>query len=198
MAAPYEIVGAPLTAYVAPVGTAFPAIDDEEGAFDAGWLKLGTSGDKNYDEEGVTVEHPQTINYFRGAGATAPRKAFRQEEDFMLSLKLADLSPEQYATVINDATVTTVAAASGVAGEKSFDLLRGFTVAAFALLARGVSSVDDALYAQYEAPTVIDEGSPSVVYTKGEPALLEVKLRSLDADATGIGTLRIGTAVALP
>lgn len=193
MAAPYEIVGAPLTLWLAPVGETMPAID----ATVAGnWFKVGTSGDKNYSEDGVTVTHDQAINLFRGAGATAPRKAFRTEEDFMIGVTLADVSPAQYAKILNNAAVTTQAAGVGVAGYKSFPLSQGLTVATFALLARGLSSVDDSLNAQYENPAVFQAGSPSPVYNKGEPALLECEFQALDASGSGIGTLRIGTAPA--
>lgn len=197
MAAPYEILGAPLTLYLAPVGTTMPAIDEEEATFDPAWFKVGTSGDKNYSEEGVSVSHEQALNYFRGAGATAPRKAFRQEEDLTFGVTIADVSPGQYAKAINDATVTTVAAGVGTTGEKSLKLWRGLTVATFALFARGLSSVDDALYGQYEVATCIEDGSPAPVYTKGEPAMLGMQFRALDAsgDGTGFGVLRIGTAV---
>lgn len=193
MAAPYEIVGAPLTLWLAPVGTAFPLID----AAPAGtWTKVGTSGDKNYTEDGVTVTHDQAINLFRGAGSTAPRKAFRTEEDFLIGVTLADLSPTQYAQALNNAAVTTQAAGAGVAGYKSFALLQGLTVSTFALLARGLSSVNDALNAQYENPAVFQSGSPAPVYNKGEAAGLELEFQALDAAGTGIGTLRIGTAAA--
>lgn len=191
MAAPFEIVGAPLTVYLAPVGTAFPGIDDAEGAFDPGWFKLGTSGEKNYSEDGLTVSHEQSINVFRGAGATGPRKAFRTEEDFIITFSMADVSPTQYAKVLNDAAVTTVAQAVGVSGEESFELHQGLTVTTFALLARGLSSIDDSLNAQYEVSTVFQNGNPAPVYNKGEPALLECSFQALDADATGFGTLRV-------
>lgn len=196
MAAPYEIVGAPLTVYLAPTGTAFPAID---AAPLAAWFKLGTSGNKNYSEDGVTVSHEQSINVFRGAGATGPRKAFRTEEDLIINFSLADVSPEQYAKVINDAAITNTAAGAGVAGNKRFNIWQGLTVKTFALLARGLSSVDDALNAQYEVASCFQNGAPAPVYNKGEPALLECSFQALDAsgDGTGFGVLRIGTAAAI-
>ena len=90
---PYEIIGAPFTLWVAPTGTAFPLID---AAPAVDWVKIGTNGDRNYSEEGVTAGHSQTVNYARPAGATGPVKAFRMEEDLMLSLTLWDMTLEQY------------------------------------------------------------------------------------------------------
>lgn len=195
---PHEIIAAPYTIYIAPVTTAFPAIDDLEAAFDADWLKLGKSGAKNYDEAGVTASHEQSLEYFRGADSTVPRKAWRTEEDLLFALSLVDLSPEMYAAMINDATITTVAAGVGVAGEKSFSLYRGVDVAQFALLARGMSPVDNALNAQYEAPVVIEDANQAPVYTKGTPAMLELQFRAMDAagDGDSFGVLRTQTAVA--
>lgn len=194
MAAPFEIVGAPYTVYTAPVGTAFPDIDAAPGV---GWVLLGTSGAKNYDEDGVTVSHGQNIETFTPAGTTVPRKAFRTEEDAKVSLKLADLSPAVYAKVLNDATVTTVAAGAGTPGEKSFSIVQGVNVATLALLVRGPSSVDDSLNAQYELPSVYQSGEPEPQFTKGQVALLEVEFTIIDAAGSGnAGTLRIQTAPA--
>lgn len=192
MAAPFEIVGAPYTVWVADVGTAVPDID---AAPAVGWTKLGTSGALNYDEDGVTVSHGQNIETFTPAGGTTPRKAFRTEEAITVSLKLADLSPEQYARILNDAAITTVAAGVGVPGEKSFSIYQGPTVATMAMLVRGPSSVDDALNAQYELASVYQSGEPEPQYTKGQVALLDCEFTILDAAGTGnVGTLRIQTA----
>lgn len=187
MAAPYEIIGAPLTLYLAPVGTAPPAVDDGEAAFDPAWSRVGTSGDKNYTEDGVVVNLEQTLTYFVGAGSTLKRKAFRTEEDFFIAVTLADLSPSQYARVINDAAITTQAPGVGVPGEKRFSLYRGPQVATFALLARGLSAVDDVLNAQYEVASVIEAGNKAIANTKGAPALLACEFRTIDAAGTGEG-----------
>jgi hypothetical protein len=188
MSAPFEIVGSPLTLYLAPIGTPMPAIDDDEASFDSDWFKVGTSGDKNYSEEnGVVVNHEETLNVFRGAGSTLPRKAFRTEEDFWVQVTLADLSPEQYAKVLNDRSVATTAPAAGVAGEKRFSLYKGPVVETFALLARGLSSVDDSLNAQYEVASVYPAGNKAITFTKGNPALLVCEFRTIDADGTGEG-----------
>lgn len=198
MPAPHHIIAAPYTIYLAPVGTIFPRIDEPEASFDPDWFKLGAAGAKDYDEAGVTVSHDQSLEYFRGADSTVPRKAFRTEEDLLIGLTLADLSPEQYAKILNDAAVRTVVAAAGVAGEQSFNLYQGPQAAFFALLARGMSTVDNDLVAQYEVESCIQDGTPAPVYTKGTPALLEAQFRAMDATGEGnMGTLRTQTARAL-
>jgi hypothetical protein len=193
MPAPYEIVASPLTVYVAPTGTSFPNVDTAPGV---AWTKLGTSGTKNYDEDGVVVTHGQDISTFVPAGGTGPRKAFRTEEDLTIGFTLVDLTPEQYAKVINNATVTTTAAGVGTPGTKSFDLQRGLSVATFALLARGLSTVNDSLAAQYQVPLAYEGGEPAPTYEKGEPAGLELEFHALEDATLGFGKLVIQTAVA--
>lgn len=174
---PYEIIGAPFTLWVADVGTAFPALDADPGE---GWTKIGTNGDRNYDEQGVTVAHSQSLNYARPAGATGPVKAFRTEEDLMISLTLWDLTLEQYAFAMNRNAVTTTAAGTGTAGFKEIGVYRGVHVAEMALLLRGVSAYQDDWIAQYEVPRAVDAGNPEIQYTKGTPAGLALEFRAME------------------
>src|SRR5690348_2422650 len=99
MGQPFEIVAQPFTLWVAAVGSAFPTIDEDPGGI---WTKIGSSGDLNYTEDGVKVSHKQKVEVFRALGSTGPRKAFRTEEDQMISLVVADLTLEQYAQVLNN------------------------------------------------------------------------------------------------
>ena len=195
MAVPSEIVAAPLTIWLAPVAFAFPDVDEVPIPTN-GWEKLGTSGDLNYDEAGVTVTHNQTIETFTPAGGTAARKAWRTSESLMIEFTLVDISAAQYARVMNDATITQVAASAGIPGKDSFDLLQDIDVTTFALLARGVSPANPAMVAQYEVPMVYQSASPSPVYSKGKPAGLQCQFVALADATTGFGKLRIQTAVA--
>ena len=193
MSAPFEILASPLTIYVAAAGEAFPVID---AAVAGNWIQLGTSGNKNYSDDGVTVTHEQTVDMFRAAGTTGARKAFRSEEDLKIVFTLVDLTPEQYAKILNDASLTTVPQSSGVAGQKHFETLQGLQVTSYTLLARGISSVDEDLNSQYEVPLAIQGGNPEPVYNKGEPAGLECEFMALQDSADGFGKLRIQTTVA--
>lgn len=197
---PFEVVAAPLTVWLAPVGTAFPAVDTEP---DASWFKLGTNGDVNYDEEGVTVSHEQTIEKWRGVGSTGPVKAWRTEEELMVGFTLVDISAAQYAKVLNDATVTDTAAATGVPGTSEFGLSQGQDVKTFALLARGKSPAGDDFAAQYQVKRCHQAENPEPVYNKGsEPAGLAIQFGALeDPDAADererFGKLVIQTADAV-
>jgi hypothetical protein len=180
MPAPYEVIAAPLTLFAAPVGTAKPAINV---APSGAWVKLGTSGPKNYGTKGVVVTHNETITKWRPAGGTGHRKAWRVEEFISVEVDLIDLTAEQYAYALNTATVTT----SGNA--KSIPLEQGATVAQVALLARGLSPVNDAFAAQYFLPIAIEDGTAAPAYAgEGVPAMLSLKFDSIEDPTLGYGT----------
>ena len=168
---PFEVIAAPYTLYLAPVGTAFPAI---AAAPASPWVKIGTSGDLNYMEEGVTVQHSQTIELWRALGDPGPRKAFRTEEGLLISVQLADLTLEQYALALNHNAVTETA------NVRKIGLSRGVGVEQRALLARGPSPYDEGLNAQYEVPIAVQMGEPEVVFRRGgEPAALALQWAAL-------------------
>jgi hypothetical protein len=193
-AAPFEILAQPYTAWLAPVGTPFPALDEEP---EAPWVKVGTSGDLNVTEDGVTISHSQSVEQWRALGATGPRKAFRTEEEFKISFVLADMSLEQYGAVLNDNPVTEEAAGVGTIGTKTIGLHRGLNVHAYALLLRGdhASPYGD-WPAQYEVPHCVQVGEQEIVYTKGEPAALQLEFSAME-DQDAVSTLeRFGRFVA--
>ena len=184
---PYEVIaGAPIAVFVAPVGTAFPALDDAEVDFDAAWKKVGLSGDLSYDEGGgVSIAHPQNTQKWRALGDSGSRKIFRQDEDLSVKVKVVDLTLEAYALAINGNSVTTVAAGVGTVGYKKLGLSRGLAMDTRALLIRLlVSPYGAAWIGQYELPIVTQVGSPEVVFLKATPAGLELQFDALvDSDA---------------
>lgn len=185
MAAPFDV-------YVAPVATAFP---DISGTPSGSWVLMGTSGNKNYDEDGVTVAHEQTIEEFIPVGLTGARKAFRTEESCIVSFNLVDVSAAQYALVMNRATVTDTAAGVSIGGNLNIPLYQGLSVATFALLLRNSESPNataatDNFKTQYEIPLAYQNGSPEVVHKKGEPAFLACEFRVLWDSTLGFGKYR--------
>lgn len=173
-----EIIGQPLTLWLAPVGTAFPAFSDAEDAFDAAWVQVGESGDENYTDDGVTVDLSQTIETFIGAGGTLPKKAWRTEESVDLGVNLADMRLEQLAFVLNDNTVTEDA----TDGFRSIPLLRGVDVTEYALLARGVSAYDNTEVSQVQIPRCYQSAEPTVTHNKGVAASAELTFAALDPE----------------
>jgi hypothetical protein len=165
-----EVIAAPFTAWVAAPGTAFPAINTAEGEFASGWTKLGTSGDKNYSEAGVTVTHTQTQGQFVSAGGITPRKKWRTDEGMQVAFDLVDLSPKQYALILDNASVVTV---TGAAANQSLQLKRGIKVHVYALLLRGVSTLNEEKAGQYEISTCVQMANPAPKFAlKGGPAML--------------------------
>lgn len=191
---PYEIIGAPLTVWIAPIGTVFPLINVAPAV---AWTMLGTNGDRNYSNDGVTVAHSKTYQKARPAGASGPVKAFLDEEDMMIRLTLWDLTLEQYAYALNSNTITTTAAAAGVAGFKKIGLSQSVgKTKEFALLARGLSPYDEAMNAQYELPRCYDSGSAEPVFRKGVPAGLALELTALEDLNAASDVERFGRFVA--
>ena len=190
---PYEIIGAPLTLWLAPVGTAFPLID---AAPAVAWVKVGTNGDRNYSGDGVTVANARTFQKARPAGATGPVKAFLDEEDLMVRLTLWDLTLEQYQLTLSSNQLTTTAAGEGTAGFKTIGLSHGFKVKEFSLLARGLSPYDENMAAQYEVPRCYQSGAPETVFRKAQPAGLALEFTALEDLAAANAAERFGRLIA--
>lgn len=196
--APYEIVAQPFTLWLAPVAEAFPLIDV---APTGNWVKVGTSGDLNYTEDGVTVTHSQTVEAWRALGSTGPRKAFRTEEELKIAMTLADLTLENYAHALNANTVGTEAPGVGTAGYKKLGLSRGLDLPQVALLVRGVGSpygpgTSQAWNMQYEVPICVQISEPEVVFVKGEPAGLSLEFMALEDPSASEAAERFGRLVA--
>lgn len=190
---PYEIVGAPLTLWLAPVGTAFPLVSATPSS---PWLLVGTNGNRNYSGEGVTVAHQHTFQKVRPAGATGPVKAFLDEEELMFRLTLWDISMEQYQLALSSNVLTTTAAGVGTPGTKRIGLSHGTNVKEYALLARGASPYNEAMTAQYEVPRCYQSGNPEPAYRKGVPAGLALEWTGLEDLAAASPDQRFGRLIA--
>jgi hypothetical protein len=191
--APFEIVAAPFTVWWAPTGETFPDVDETPAG---NWTKIGTSGDRNYSEDGVTVSHQQTVELIRVLGSTGPVKAARTEELLVVSFTLFDMLLEQYRLGLDNNAVTTTAAGSGTPGYKEVDLYRGLDVTMLALLVRGtVSPEGDGWNTQYEVPQCFESGSPEPVFVKGAPAALALEFTAIEDPNASSAAARFGRLV---
>ena len=182
-AVPLEVLAAPFTMYVAPVGTVFPEVDQEPDSTD--WTLVGAAGPLNYDEAGVNVDHSQSMAFWRSLGDAGSRKVFRSSEDLKIGLMLVDVTLQQYSFALNGNTVTTTPPSSGVPGTKKIGLSRGFIVDTRAVLLRGPSPEMEDGVMQYECPRAAQTGEPKPVFTKDKPAMLAIEWTALvDPDAT--------------
>lgn len=189
---PYEIIAAPLTLWLAPVGESFPTVD----AAPAGnWAKIGTSGDLNYDEGGVTIAHQQELAKWRALGSTGPRKAFRTAEDLIIRVTLADMSLEELSKALNHNAVATTAAGASDVGFKTLDLYQGLTVTTKALLVRGVSPEDESQNAQWQVPVVYQSASPEYVGAKDNPMAYQLEFTALEDPDAATAADRFGSLV---
>lgn len=177
MPAPFEIIAPPFTAWWAPAGTAFPALGT---APPIAWNIIGTSGDADYDPEGVTVAHSQEVNLVTPLGRTAPVKAFRSEEGLVISLTVWDLTLEQYRLAANNRNFQTTAAGAGTPGIKTQQLYRGPGVNTMALLVRSTTSpYGDEMGMQYQVPYCFMSGGPEIQYRKADPAGLAFEFTAM-------------------
>lgn len=183
---PQELVAAPLNLYVASVGAAAPAIDATPAT--GTWTLVGTNGYLDYDSTGLTVTHNQTVTSWTSVGSSAPVTAWRTDEQVEISVTLADTTAAQYALALNNVAVTTISATTGVAGEQDIPLLQGIPMTFFALLARGISPLNQSLNSQYWIPCVYQSANPAPVYKKGAPAELALTFAAiLDPNGNGFG-----------
>jgi hypothetical protein len=187
---PYEVMAGPYTLYLAPTGTAFPLLN---AAPAAAWIKIGTSPDSaNYDEDGIVVSHVAKYQTIRSAGRTGPIKTYIEEEDYMISLKLMDVSLEAYSIALNKATISTVAAGAGTLGTKKIGLSQGSEVATYALLARGPSPYGDDFKGQYMIPRAFQSANQKPTFKKAKPAILELEFTALENMAAASARERFG------
>ena len=193
--APFDIVVAPFQVYTAPINEARPDLNDAPAG---NWLLLGTNGFENYSEDGVLVTHEQELEPIYTLGNTAPVKAVRTREGLMVAFTLLDLTTDVFAKILNDLTVTTIAAASGVAGIKRFSSLLGRDVNEVALLVRGdVSPYGNNWKSQWWVPKCYQGSNPAPVLHKGDPAGLVVSYTALEDATNGLGVFEAQNATAL-
>lgn len=155
---PYEIIASPFEVYIAPVGTAFPAVGSTPGG---SWTKLGQNGIKNQAEGGVHVVHEQTMVEFRTEGCTGPAKINRTAESLKISFNLHDLSTDLYAEALTgseDTPNTHVA------------LRRGLSIDEVALLIRGDSPHAANKNCQWQIPRAVQTGNSDIQLSKGTMA----------------------------
>lgn len=190
MAAPHSITTGPVTLYLAPTGETFPAID----ATPAGnWEVLGTAGDRDIAEGGVTVTYTPTLMEIMSDGSSGPRDARITAESLVIEGEIIDSSLEELAKLLNDVAVTDTAPGSGVAGHRSITIYKGVGQAArFALLIRGESPYMDARNLQIELPVVYQSGPIAPVYVKGEPVKYAFSFTALEDPDAGSAATRFG------
>jgi len=196
MSSPYEILSAAATIWTAATNTAIPPNMDADPI--AAYTKLGNSGSKNYDEDGVVFTKEQTIEGWSGLGMTGFAKVWRTFELCSFEVTVMDMRPEVVTNALNRAALTTVASASGVTGRKEVSLLLGYDVATFCLYAKTdiYSPYGDGMFADYWLPACWQDGDVSHAYVKGKPAGSKFTVKTLQDLTNGFGKYRAENVVA--
>jgi hypothetical protein len=181
--APYQILAGPADVYLAATGTAFPAVNASPGG---SWTNIGRT------EGGVNVQHSNTVQMITSDQNTGPIKALRTDEGLEVSFSLIELTLENYAKVLNGATVT---AAAGPPAIKTIQLHQGYNVALFAMLVRSYSPYG-AFNGQYQVPVVCQTDQPQVAYTKQDKAVLASTWTALEDLNASTDSERFGQLIA--
>jgi hypothetical protein len=187
-----EVVDQPLTLWVAAVGTAFPAVD---AAPASPWTKVGSSGDLNYGQDGVLVSHRGEHVPLVPFGRKGPTAVERRSDEWRVSVRLNDMSLEQYAKVVGLPEPEIVEAGPGTCGYRTLDFARGIgEVQTMALLIRGTgaSPYGEGFNFQYEVPIAAPvSGSIDTRFQKGEAAGLNVLEWLALVDENGVPVRRV-------
>jgi len=169
---PEEVIGSPFDIWVAIAGTARPLLSASPAA---DWVQLGTRGKYSLGEEGVKVNSPASYNYFRSFGSAAPIKAFRSEEDVMVQVSMADLTPEVLANAFNQ--LATDVTESGF--KRTLNLSRGLSVLTAAVLMRGPSPFMDGGTAQFWIPNAANVSSPEIAVRRDNATIYSLEWRAV-------------------
>jgi hypothetical protein len=171
-----EILVEDLECYVAPIGTAFPALTAEPVAE---WKKVGKRGKESHSEAGSTITIGKTVSSFMSAGTPHALKTWVTERSFEAAFEVADLTPETLALLYDNRTVEGTK-------EKSVNLDGGFESHEFAAILRGTSPLTEGknlqfnVYSCYQGANLAPKFAP-----KGAPALLAVQLIATKATTAG-------------
>jgi hypothetical protein len=187
---PYEIIVGVGRVYLAPVGTTFPDTDETPSAT---WTDLGCT-----DDDGVTVTHMREYDeHFKGCSPLVQKVSLNTARE-EIAFNLAEITPARYAKLLDNATVVSVAAASGTPGTQYFRIEPNGVPAQYACLIRGPSPLMDAEM-QYEYARVSVSDNVEVQYSKSDASTLAVKLTAFEdtSNANRFGTFRAQAAVAV-
>lgn len=183
---PREIAVGPLTVYLAE---AVEAEDDVDGEPSGNWGKLGTNGDENYGEAGITITHSQTLRQTRTVGATGALKVNRQTEDLTIALVLMDMNLAQLTKLLNNTAKSTDT-------DPAIDYIgvrRGPDVTVLSMISKGAGmSGSGAFPIQLYNPRVYQSADLSPVFSKADDvgysatfSCLEYQSASPDAERFG-------------
>jgi hypothetical protein len=166
---PYQILVGVGTLYIAPAGTAKPALTATP---TGSWRSLGLT------KEGVKVTKTSKVETFTPDQRTGKVKARRTEEGMTIETQLMENTLENLADVIGQ-TVTDTAPGSGTIGTRTLKMYSGADVDEFALLFRG-----DSPYGAYPGQSYVPRGyfddDVEIEHVKDGEAVIPIKFEALE------------------
>lgn len=183
---PREIVVGPLEIWLA---ASVEAEDDVDTTPSGNWSLLGTNGDENYAEDGITITHSQTLRQSFTLGATGPLKVNRQQEQLTIGLTLMDMSLAQYSKLLNGTTPST----DTTPNIDYIGLRRGPDVTVYSLIAKGSGlSPSGNFPIQLYSPRVYQSADPAPVFSKGADVGLAAVFSALEYQSAATAEQRFG------
>lgn len=152
-----------LQVYLAPQGTAVPAVNATPGG---SWYLLGaTDGEQK-------LKHSGKLTHFRDNDHQGPVKSVRPEEDVMAEFTLVNVVLENYARILH--AVANLVTVGGPPATRTMYLKRGAIPTEYSLLLKGLAaSPYGAFPAMYVLTRVVFDDEPEMVFAKdGRPGLL--------------------------
>lgn len=182
--APYNIIAGPADVFVAPVATAFPAINVASSTTSppASWTALGRT------QGGVMVKYAQTVDQISSDQNTGTIKAVRSAEGLDVTFALMELTVATIAYILNQQTVTTVV---GPPHDQDIPLHRGRSVSRNALLIRGDSPYGN-WFMQYEIPVVVMTDSPQMDFKEQGISVMQCTFTCIEDLTAGSEANRFG------
>jgi len=166
---PYAILVGVGTLYLAPVGTAMPALT---AAPSGAWVSLGET------DGGVKVTKTRNREKFSSDQRTGTVKAVQTEEGLTVEVNAHENTLENLANAIGG-TVAVTAAGSGTIGKKLLKLHGGATVGEFALVFRGNSPYGN-WPGQFCLPRGYMDDDVESEFVKDGKTLIPIKFEALE------------------
>lgn len=182
----FEILTGVGRLYIAPVGTAFPALGSVPGV---GWVDLGETKD------GVTLTKTQKIDQHRTDQRTGPVKASRSEEELIVATALAAATAENMGVYLGG-TVSDTPAGAGTIGTRSVGLYQGPVVKEYALLFRGSSPYGATMPAQFQVPRGYIDGDMEIEFKVDDFARIPIEFHALEDLDAAQDDARFGSFIA--
>ena len=170
--------------YIAPVGTAFPALTATP---TGSWRSLGDT------QDGVDVDPSDKIELAHTDQRTGAVKGTRTEETLKIKTKLAEATLENLADALGT-TLTDTPAGAGTIGTREIPLHRGATVKEYAFLFRG-SSPYGPWPAQYQLPRGY-VSLDALKHEKGKNAAIPITFEALEDFNAATEADRFGKLIA--